>query len=71
MVSAVADWAGSYVTYSVSDARQSGALLAEHVSAFSIVFSTHPARVSARARISGGRPAALGRSFPLVVAARL
>ena len=28
--------------------------------------ATHPARVSPRARISGGRPFALGRSFPLV-----
>jgi hypothetical protein len=46
-----------------------GTPAAEHVSAFSMVFSTHPARVSARAKISGGRPSVLGRSFPLVVVA--
>jgi hypothetical protein len=32
-------------------------------------FSTHPARVSARARISAGRPSVFGRSFPLVLVA--
>ena len=42
---------------------------AKQVSAFSIAFSTHPAGVSARAKISAGRPSILARSFPLVLVA--
>ena len=61
MVSAVADWAGA-----IGRTPAAG----EHVSAFSIVFATHPARVSPRARISGGRPFAFGPLIPAFVGGR-